>query len=42
MDLSLYFFVVAGLLAIVLGGLTVGLKSFKAAMANPKETLREE
>lgn len=41
-DLSLFFFVIAGLLAIVLGGLTVGLKSFKAAMANPRETLREE
>ena len=42
MDLSLIFFMIAGLLAIVLGGLTVGLKSLKAAMANPRDTLRDE
>jgi ABC-type antimicrobial peptide transport system permease subunit len=42
MDLRVNFFVVAGLLAITLGGLTVGLKSLRAAMANPKDTLREE
>jgi putative ABC transport system permease protein len=42
MDLNLLFFVVAGLLAIALGAITVGLKSFRAAMANPRDTLREE
>jgi hypothetical protein len=42
MDLSVYFFVIAGLLGILLGAVTVGLKSFKAAMANPKDTLKEE
>jgi putative ABC transport system permease protein len=42
MDLSVHFFVIAGLLGILLGALTVGLKSFKAAMANPKDTLKEE
>ena len=42
MDLSVNFFVIAGLFGIILGALTVGLKSFKAAIANPKDTLRDE
>ena len=42
MDLSLSFFIVAGLLGILLGAFTVGLKSFKAAIANPRDTLKEE
>ena len=42
MDLSPNFFIIAGSLGIVLGALTVGLKCLKAAMANPRDTLRDE
>ncbi|HET6540264.1 MAG TPA: ABC transporter permease [Chryseolinea sp.] len=42
MDLSIAFFSFAGMLAILLGGLTVGFKSFRAAVANPRDTLKEE
>jgi putative ABC transport system permease protein len=42
MDLKANFFVIAGLLGILLGALTVGLKSFRAATANPRDTLRDE
>ena len=42
MDLNVSFFIVASVLGILLGALTVGLKSFKAAIANPRDTLKEE
>jgi putative ABC transport system permease protein len=41
-DLSLFHFVVSGLLAFGLGALTIGVKSYQAATANPVRTLKEE
>lgn len=42
MDLNPFYFVVAGFLAFTLGALTVGVRSYQAASANPVKTLKEE
>ena len=41
-DLGLWFFLVAGLLAIAIAMLTVGSRTLKAAMLNPAKSLRTE
>lgn len=41
-ELSLFHFVVSGFVAFTLGALTVGIKSYQAATANPVKTLKEE
>ena len=41
-ELSLFHFAVSGLVAFALGALTVGVKSYQAASANPVKTLKEE
>jgi putative ABC transport system permease protein len=41
-DLTFSIFVIAGLLAFFVGGLTVSFKSIRAATANPIKTLKEE
>jgi cell division protein FtsX len=41
-ELNLFHFVVSGLVAFALGALTVGVKSYQAASANPVKTLKEE
>ena len=41
-DLGLWFFLVAGLLAIAIAMLTVGSRTLKAAMQNPAKSLRTE
>ncbi len=41
-DLNLWFFVVAGLLAVLIALMTVGVKTIKAAIQNPVESLRTE
>ena len=41
-ELSLFHLVVSGLVAFALGALTVGIKAYQAASANPVKTLKEE
>ena len=41
-EVQFWFFIGAGLLALLMAWLTVGIRSFKAAMVNPVETLKVE
>jgi ABC-type antimicrobial peptide transport system permease subunit len=41
-ELSLDIFIISGIAAILIGGLTVSFKSYQAASANPVDTLKEE
>ena len=41
-DISIWIFVIAGLLAFAITQLTVSFQSLKAAMANPVDSLRVE
>lgn len=41
-DLNLFLFLVAGLVTLLIGGFTVGIKSWQAALANPINTLKDE
>ena len=41
-EINLYIFLIAGIFAIAIAWLTVGFQSFKAALANPVDSLRHE
>jgi putative ABC transport system permease protein len=41
-ELSAMIFIIAGGLAFIVGALTVGYKSYRAAIINPIRTLRDE
>jgi putative ABC transport system permease protein len=41
-DLTVTAFLLAGLTAFVVGALTVSVKSYQAAIANPTRTLKDE
>ena len=41
-ELSVMIFIIAGGLAFIVGALTVGYKSYRAAIINPIRTLRDE
>jgi len=41
-DLKVWYFLTAGLAALIIAWLTVGLQTFKAARANPVKSLRSE
>lgn len=41
-DLEIWYFLMAGLAALIIAWLTVGLQTFKAARANPAKSLRSE
>ena len=41
-ELNMSIFIVAGSVAFIVGALTVGYKSYRAAILNPIKTLRDE